>query len=58
MLYDEQEGTYELFRPYSRPNAGWLAEVEEKLRSRFGLGRDTLDHRDVASPEMLPGESR
>jgi DNA segregation ATPase FtsK/SpoIIIE, S-DNA-T family len=58
MLYDEQEGTYELFRPYSRPNAGWLAEVEEKLRGRYGLGGDTLDHRDVASPEMLPGESR
>lgn len=32
LLYDEQEGTYELFRPYARPEANWLAEVKERLR--------------------------
>ena len=39
LLYDEQEGTYETFRPYARPSAGWLAEVEDKLRAANGAGQ-------------------
>jgi hypothetical protein len=39
LLYDEQEGTYETFRPYARPGASWLAEVGEKLRAANGAGQ-------------------
>jgi hypothetical protein len=56
LLYDEHEGTYETFRPYARPNAGWLAEAEEKLRRRYnsGTGLPTSET-DVANTRIKPG---
>lgn len=51
LLYDEQEGTYETFRPYARPSAGWLAEAEEKLRTANGGGQPLPT--DVAQPKTL-----
>jgi DNA segregation ATPase FtsK/SpoIIIE, S-DNA-T family len=51
LLYDEQEGTYETFRPYARPSAGWLAEVEEKLRAANGAGQPLPT--DVAHPRIV-----
>jgi hypothetical protein len=34
LLYNEQEGTLEAFRPYARPDAEWLREAGEKLARR------------------------
>ena len=31
LLYNEQAGTLETFRPYAMPDAGWLEEVKAKL---------------------------
>ena len=50
LLYDEQDGTYETFRPYGRPSASWLAEVEEKLRVANGAGQPLPT--DVAQPKI------
>jgi DNA segregation ATPase FtsK/SpoIIIE, S-DNA-T family len=52
LLYDEQEGTYETFRPYARPSVGWLAEVEEKLRAANGAGQPLTT--DIAQPRIGP----
>ena len=51
LLYNEQEGTYETFRPYARPSAGWLAEVEEKLRAANGTGQPLAT--DEAQPRIV-----
>jgi S-DNA-T family DNA segregation ATPase FtsK/SpoIIIE len=56
LLYDEHEGTYETFRPYARPNAGWLTEAEEKLRRRYNGGAGLpAGERDVANTRIKPG---
>jgi len=34
LLYNEQEGTLETFRPYALPDAGWLAEAGAQLAAR------------------------
>lgn len=34
LLYNEQQGTLETFRPYAMPNAEWIRAAGEKLRSR------------------------
>jgi hypothetical protein len=55
LLYDEHEGTYETFRPYARPNAGWLAETEEKLRRRYKAGSELpAGETDVANTRIKP----
>ncbi|MGI9242412.1 MAG: FtsK/SpoIIIE domain-containing protein, partial [Verrucomicrobiales bacterium] len=33
LLYNDQQGTLETFRPYAPPDRGWLAEVAAKLKS-------------------------
>ena len=56
LLYDEHEGTYETFRLYARPNAGWLAEAEEKLRHRYNGGSGLpAGERDVANTRIKTG---
>jgi len=55
LLYDEHEGTYETFRPYARPSAGWLAEVEEKLRGKPNAATEVSRQTDVANTGILPG---
>ncbi|HET6406645.1 MAG TPA: hypothetical protein VFG14_02100, partial [Chthoniobacteraceae bacterium] len=32
LLYNEQQGTLETFRPYAMPDAGWISEAGERLR--------------------------
>jgi S-DNA-T family DNA segregation ATPase FtsK/SpoIIIE len=32
LLYNEQQGTLETFRPYAMPDAGWISQAGEKLR--------------------------
>jgi DNA segregation ATPase FtsK/SpoIIIE, S-DNA-T family len=55
LLYDEHEGTYETFRPYARPSAGWLADVEEKLRQLHGTAPLLSPaHTDVANTRIKP----
>jgi hypothetical protein len=34
LLYHEQEGTPETFRPYAMPDAAWLEDARVKLGSR------------------------
>ena len=55
LLYDEHEGTYETFRPYARPEAGWLAEVEEKLRKLHSSDSPAATHTDMAHTQIKPG---
>ena len=44
-------GTYETFRPY----AGWLAEVEEKMRNRYNTGSPLApNHTDIANTRIKP----
>jgi hypothetical protein len=54
LLYDEQEGTYETFRPYARPGAGWLAELEEKLRKIYKTPSAAAEN-DIANTHLRPG---
>jgi hypothetical protein len=34
LLYNEQQGTLETFRPYAAPDAEWIRQAGEKLRSK------------------------
>jgi hypothetical protein len=34
LLYNEQQGTLETFRPYAMPDAEWIKEAGERLRSK------------------------
>lgn len=34
LLYNEQQGTLETFRPYATPDAEWIRQAGEKLRSK------------------------
>ncbi|HEX7860097.1 MAG TPA: FtsK/SpoIIIE domain-containing protein [Verrucomicrobiae bacterium] len=51
LFYDEHEGTYETFRPYSRPTAAWLSEAEEKLLRKFKASTAPT-HTDVAHAKV------
>jgi hypothetical protein len=37
LVYSEEQGVMERFRPYALPDAGWLAEVKAKLSARPGV---------------------
>ena len=54
LLYDEHEGTYETFRPYARPQAGWLVEMEEKFQKTYHSSA-SASHIDVAHTRIQPG---
>ena len=32
LLYSEEQGTIEKFRPYAMPDEGWVREISERLR--------------------------
>ncbi len=34
LLYNDQQGTLETFRPYALPDRGWLAEVAQQLKPK------------------------
>jgi hypothetical protein len=36
LVYSEEQGVMERFRPYGLPDAAWLAHVKEKLAARAG----------------------
>jgi hypothetical protein len=36
LVYSEEQGVMERFRPYALPDAAWLARVKEKLAARAG----------------------
>ncbi|HEY5792659.1 MAG TPA: hypothetical protein VIS74_05130 [Chthoniobacterales bacterium] len=44
LLANEQEGSLETFRPYARPDRGWLEEAGGKLRGRGNLPIDFPAH--------------
>jgi hypothetical protein len=50
LLYDEQEGTFETFRPYARPDDGWLREAGAALRARASRAESALAPVQDAEP--------
>ncbi|MBI2480754.1 MAG: hypothetical protein HYV60_19640 [Planctomycetia bacterium] len=48
LLYSEEQGTYEKFRPYAPPSSEWLSWVRERLHSRANSALN------MPCPRLLP----